>query len=201
MSTYLVPWLRRLHGPGQLKISSSFPKLANPSNSYRLRHWLYRQYGRHYQNLWDPHSPWSLNSGSHGDQISSPDLHVVVLAGDGGAYGEGLNHLATAVRANIDIKVLVCDNHLYSLTTGQTSPTTPRGVKTKSTPQGNTLIPIDPVNFAKSLNPQVTVDQASTKDPTGLSQKVIATLQSTSFALLNIDQECVTFGGQLNNRI
>lgn len=49
-------------------------------------------------------------SSAMGQKLANPNLFVCVIAGDGGAYGEGLNHLITAARANIDIKVIVANN-------------------------------------------------------------------------------------------
>jgi 2-oxoglutarate ferredoxin oxidoreductase subunit beta len=43
---------------------------------------------------------------------------------------------------------IVFDNENYALTTGQASPTTPLGAKTKTTPDGNTTAPIDALRLA-----------------------------------------------------
>jgi 2-oxoglutarate ferredoxin oxidoreductase subunit beta len=64
---------------------------------------------------------------AEGIKLVNPDLTVCVFGGDGGIYGEGLNHLISAARSDSPIKVFVSNNFLYSLTTGQTSPTTPKG--------------------------------------------------------------------------
>jgi 2-oxoglutarate ferredoxin oxidoreductase subunit beta len=133
-----------------------------------------------------------------GEKLVNPKLTVCVIGGDGGIYGEGLNHLVAAARANIDIKVFVANNFLYSLTTGQTSPTTPKGAKTKSTPLGNVNIPVDGVKLIKSVNPDVFVEKADSKNPAELNQKIIAALKHPGFALLDITQECVAFGKQLH---
>jgi 2-oxoglutarate/2-oxoacid ferredoxin oxidoreductase subunit beta len=69
-----------------------------------------------------------------GIKLANSDLKVIVVIGDGGGYGEGLTHFLNEMRGNHDIAVLVHDNHRYSLTTGQMSPTTAKGTKTKSTP-------------------------------------------------------------------
>ena len=49
-----------------------------------------------------------------GVKLIKPDLTVCVYAGDGGAYGEGLNHLVAAARANSNIKVFVANNSKLS---------------------------------------------------------------------------------------
>ena len=52
-------------------------------------------------------------------KLCAPDLTVLVHSGDGGAYGEGGNHLLHAMRRNIDLTLVVHDNKIYGLTKGQ----------------------------------------------------------------------------------
>lgn len=132
-----------------------------------------------------------------GVKIANPKLLVCVVGGDGGIYGEGLNHLITAARGDIDIKVFVSNNFLYSLTTGQTSPTTPKGSRTKSTPTGNINQPIDPVKLLKSANPDIFAESVDCKDIPKLNDTVKRALEHPGFALVDMIQECVAFGKQL----
>ena len=69
-----------------------------------------------------------------GIKIANHKLPVLVIAGDGDCYGEGGNHLIHAARGNHDITVIVHDNRVYGLTTGQVAPTALKGFKSKSTP-------------------------------------------------------------------
>lgn len=132
-----------------------------------------------------------------GEKIVNPKLTVCVIGGDGGIYGEGLNHLISAARSGIGIKVFVSNNFLYSLTTGQTSPTTPKGAHTKSTPTGNINEPIDPVKLIKTVNHNIFVESVDAKDIPKLNDTVKRALEFPSFALVDIIQECVAFGKQL----
>lgn len=132
-----------------------------------------------------------------GIKIFRPDLTVIAIGGDGGIYGEGLNHLVSAARSNVDVKVIVANNHLYSLTTGQTSPTTPQGSKTKSTPFGVSSSALDPVLLLKSLKPDIWVEHVVARQVPLLNQKINELLQAPGFGLLDVDQVCVTFGKQL----
>ncbi len=134
-----------------------------------------------------------------GEKLANPKLTVVVIGGDGGIYGEGLNHLIAAARANTNIKIFVSNNFLYSLTTGQTSPTTPFGAHTKSTPNGNINLPIDPVKLIKSVNPNVFVKSIESKDIVLLNKTVKEALEFEGFALVDMVQECVAFGKQLKS--
>jgi len=132
-----------------------------------------------------------------GIKFCNPRLTVISIGGDGGVYGEGLNHLVAAVRADIDIKVFVSNNFLYSLTTGQASPTTPWGSQTKSTPQGTDLVPIDAIALVKKINPKVWAKVATNKKPKDLFEKVKEAMKHKGFALLDIRQDCLAFGKQL----
>src|ERR1051325_2804864 len=79
-----------------------------------------------------------LKLGNHG-------LTVIATGGDGDGYGIGGNHFMHTMRRNIDLTYIVMDNQIYGLTTGQCSPTSAKGMKTKSTPQGNVENPINPI--------------------------------------------------------
>jgi len=133
-----------------------------------------------------------------GVKIANPKLTVVTIGGDGGIYGEGLNHLITAARANTDITTIVSNNCLYSLTTGQTSPTTPKGAKTKSTPQGSLLVPINPLFLVKSANSKAWAEKAATQNPKQLEEKIEKAVTHKGFSLLDIEQRCVAFGKLLD---
>jgi len=129
-----------------------------------------------------------------GIKYTSPKLKVIIIGGDGGIYGEGLNHLIAAARANIDIKIFVSNNFLYSLTTGQASPTTPFRAKTKSTPFGTDSLPLDATKLVKTVNPEVFAEKSDSQNPHDLLQKIEQALLSPGFALLDVKQKCVAFG-------
>jgi len=61
-----------------------------------------------------------------------------------------MGHFIHSCKRDLDITYIVMDNENYALTTGQASPTTPIGAKTKTTPEGNTSEPFNPINIAKS---------------------------------------------------
>src|SRR5205807_758628 len=72
-----------------------------------------------------------------GVKLANHDLTVVVTGGDGDGFGIGGNHFVHTMRRNVDLLYIVMDNQIYGLTTGQTSPTSRVGMKTKSMPFGN----------------------------------------------------------------
>lgn len=134
-----------------------------------------------------------------GEKMINPNLTVCVFGGDGGTYGEGLNHLIAAARANINITVFVSNNFLYSLTTGQTSPTTPKGARTKSTPLGNPNEPINVVELLKSVNSHVFVRSVDVKNIAEVTKSFKEAIEFKGFALVETIQECVAFGKQLKS--
>lgn len=82
-----------------------------------------------------------------GIKIGNPNLKVIGFSGDGDAYAEGMEHLIHAARYNADIKYVVMNNQIFALTVGQPTPTTRRGVKGKTVPEGVKLPPINPVKL------------------------------------------------------
>lgn len=132
-----------------------------------------------------------------GAKIANSKLVVCVIGGDGGLYGEGLNHLIAAARLNIDIKVFVSNNYLYSLTTGQASPTTPKGAATKSTPLGVESEPVDALKLLKSVNKGLFLERVDGRDHFNLNKAILGAFDHQGFALVDIIQECIAFGKQL----
>ena len=71
-----------------------------------------------------------------GALLANPELRVIVITGDGDTGAIGGNHLIHAARRNINLTVVLVNNGIYGMTGGQTAPTTPRGVKTVTSPYG-----------------------------------------------------------------
>ncbi len=84
---------------------------------------------------------------AQGMKLGNPSLKVIDFAGDGDAFGEGIAHLLFAAKRNADITVIIHDNGVYALTTGQSSPTSEKGHKGPSTPEGNIEEPLNPINL------------------------------------------------------
>lgn len=72
-----------------------------------------------------------------GLRLALPEEKKILLsAGDGDAFGIGLQHLLHCARRNLDLTVLVADNFGYQSTGGQYGYTTPLGAITDSSPYG-----------------------------------------------------------------
>lgn len=127
-----------------------------------------------------------------GIKIANHQLPVLAIVGDGDCYGEGGNHLIHACRGNHDITVIVHDNGVYGLTTGQVSPTAQKGFKSKSTPSGILETPINPL--ALTLTSGATfVAQGFAGDVAHIISMIKAGIEHKGFSIINILQPCVTF--------
>jgi len=125
-------------------------------------------------------------------KIANRDLVVIAAGGDGDGYGIGVGHFIHACRRNIDITYVVMDNHIYGLTTGQTSPTSEKGFKTKTTPYGAAEYPIRPLPLAIASGCGF-VAQGFSGDVKHLQSLFEAAIQHKGFALVNVFSPCVTF--------
>jgi len=91
----------------------------------------------YYMNTYGFHSIHGRASAiASGVKIANPELSVWQITGDGDALAIGGNHFIHAVRRNIDINILLFNNEIYGLTKGQYSPTSERGLITKTSPYG-----------------------------------------------------------------
>ncbi|MBF7084808.1 2-oxoacid:ferredoxin oxidoreductase subunit beta, partial [Desulfallas sp. Bu1-1] len=71
-----------------------------------------------------------------GIKIGNPELHVIVLMGDGDAVTIGGNHFIHSARRNIDLTAVVVNNYNYGMTGGQYSATSPLTARTTTSPRG-----------------------------------------------------------------
>lgn len=127
-----------------------------------------------------------------GIKLANHELKVIAEGGDGDGYGIGSAHFLHVMRRNIDITYIVHDNSIYGLTTGQTSPTSLKGFKSKSTPNGNLEIPLNPIAIAIA-NGATFVSRAFAGEMQHMKEVIKQALQHKGFSLVSILQPCVTF--------
>jgi 2-oxoglutarate ferredoxin oxidoreductase subunit beta len=127
-----------------------------------------------------------------GAALANPKLRIFVIAGDGNEYGEGLNHFIAGVRGNHNVTAIIHDNMVYGLTTGQTSPTTARGTKTKSTPDGVLEMPLNPLALTLTVGGTF-VARGFAGDMHQLKELIKAGARHDGFSLIDVLQPCVTF--------
>jgi 2-oxoglutarate ferredoxin oxidoreductase subunit beta len=122
-------------------------------------------------------------------------LNVFVFTGDGDCLAEGGNHFISSARRNDDITVVLHDNAIYGLTVGQTSPRTPKGYKSKSTPKGNVQRPVNPLQLA-IISGATFVARGYSGDIPRLTELIIKASEHKGFSLVDVLQPCVTFHKQ-----
>ena len=127
-----------------------------------------------------------------GVSMAHHKIPVVAIAGDGGAFAEGLNHLIASCRANYNLTYIVLNNQLYSLTTGQTSPTTFKGELTKSTPFGAIEEPFNPLNAAIS-NHASFVARGFAGNINSLTDIIVKGIRHQGFSYIDVLMPCITW--------
>ncbi len=127
-----------------------------------------------------------------GIKLANHRQKVIIIGGDGDIYGEGFNHLIAACRGNHDITTLVFNNHRYSLTTGQASPTSAKGTISKSTPQGLIEDPIGALSTAIS-NGAGFVARTYAGKLKQMVDLIKAGILYEGFSLIDVQQPCPSF--------
>ena len=125
-------------------------------------------------------------------KLANRELTVVGFAGDGDAYNIGVGHLPHAARRNHDIAYVVHDNLIYGLTTGQTSPTTKSGHRTRSTPRGVFETALNPIALALASGASF-VSRGYAGDVPHLTELLKQAIMFPGFALVDVLQPCVAW--------
>jgi len=127
-----------------------------------------------------------------GIKLANPNLTVICCSGDGDSYAEGLDHLIFAAKRNIDITVLIHNNRVYGLTTGQYTPTSPLGFKGQSTPSGTAEYPLNPIELMLASGATY-VARGYTRKMDQLKNLVLEGIAHKGFAFIDVLQICATF--------
>lgn len=127
-----------------------------------------------------------------GVKVARPDLSVWQISGDGDGLAIGGNHFIHVVRRNVDINIILLNNQIYGLTKGQYSPTSPRGMVTKSSPYGTVEDPFRPAELAFGSRGRffarcVDVDMANS------TEVLIASAKHKGTSVVEVLQNCVIF--------
>ena len=132
---------------------------------------------------------------AEGIKMARPDLHVFVNTGDGDCCSIGAAHWIHAIRYNMNITVMLHDNHIYGLTKKQASPTSPLGTKSNTTPRGSYLDALNPLTVTLGVQNVSFVAQAVDWIPESLFQIVSAAFQHRGLSFVRILQRCPEFVG------
>ena len=127
---------------------------------------------------------------AEGVRLARPDLHVFVNTGDGDCCSIGAAHWIHAVRYNMNMTVFLHDNQIYGLTKMQASPTSPRGLKSNTTPRGAYLDALQPLTVTLGVQNVSFVAQAVDWIPEVLYDIVKAAFRHRGFSFVRIVQRC-----------
>jgi 2-oxoglutarate ferredoxin oxidoreductase subunit beta len=127
-----------------------------------------------------------------GVKLANPDLTVICCVGDGDCYAEGLDHLIFAAKRNIDLTVIVHNNRVYGLTTGQYTPTSPLGFRGKSTPAGTAEYPINPLELMLASGATY-IARGYTRKQDQLRELILKGISHHGFSFIDVLQICATF--------
>ena len=129
---------------------------------------------------------------AQGIKLVNPSLTVIAAGGDGDGFAIGTGHTIHAMRRNIDITYIVMNNQVYGLTKGQTSPLSPTGFVTKTTPHGSIEGPIKPGMIALAAGATF-IAQGFSAFQDQLVDIIIKAIQHKGFSFVNVFSPCVTF--------
>ena len=127
---------------------------------------------------------------AEGVRMARRDLNVFVNTGDGDCCSIGAAHWIHAIRYNMNMTVFLHDNQIYGLTKMQASPTSPRGLKSNTTPRGSYLEALQPLTVTLGVQNVSFVAQAVDWIPDTLYDIVSAAFHHRGFSFVRIVQRC-----------
>jgi 2-oxoglutarate ferredoxin oxidoreductase subunit beta len=130
-----------------------------------------------------------------GVKLARPDMHVVVVTGDGDCTAIGGNHFIHACRRNLDFTIVISNNEVYGMTGGQLSPTTPHGRRATTAPMGNAEHPFD--ISALAIAAGATYVARTTTYHAGMLKSVIeGGIRHCGLSVIEVLVQCPTFTGR-----
>ena len=125
-------------------------------------------------------------------KLANPGVEVIAAGGDGDGYGIGGNHTMHTARENHDMTYIVFNNEIFGLTKGQTSPTSPKGHKSKTQPHGNTKTPIRPLSLALTSGATY-VARTAAVNPNQAKEIIKEAIEHDGFAHIDFLTQCPTW--------
>jgi len=131
-----------------------------------------------------------------GMKIARPDLEIIAVGGDGDGLGIGGGHIPHVCRKNVNMTYILIDNSIYGLTKGQSSPTSPLNMKSKTAPYAYMEDPLNPLLMFLSYNASF-VGRGYGGKPKDLKDLFVQALTHKGFSVLHIFSPCVTMNKQV----
>jgi 2-oxoglutarate/2-oxoacid ferredoxin oxidoreductase subunit beta len=129
---------------------------------------------------------------AEGIRWANHGLTVLATGGDGDGFGIGAGHFVHAMRRNVNLTYVTMDNEVYGLTTGQASPTSMMGQRTKSTPTGVIENPIDPIALALASGATY-IARGFSGDVKHMAELIANGIAHKGFSFVDALSPCVTY--------
>ena len=130
---------------------------------------------------------------AEGIKLRRPDLNVFVNTGDGDCCSIGTAHWIHAIRYNMNLTVIMHDNHIYGLTKMQASPTSPMGLKSNTSPRGAYLHALNPLSTTLGVSNVSFVAQGVDWIPELLYDIIHKAYHHRGFSFVTILQRCPNY--------
>jgi 2-oxoglutarate/2-oxoacid ferredoxin oxidoreductase subunit beta len=134
-----------------------------------------------------------------GIKMAKPDLHVIVITGDGDGAAIGGNHLIHAARRNIDLTCILFNNQTYGMTGGQNSPTAPEGSMASTAPYGTQEPAFDLCRLVTAAGATYVARGATARLPE-LSRLIEHGLAHKGFSFVEAISQCPVYYGRANHQ-
>lgn len=134
---------------------------------------------------------------STGLKLARPDLHVIVVMGDGDSMAIGGNHFIHTCRRNINMTAIVVNNRIYGMTGGQCSPTTPTDQTASTATYGNIDQPFD-VSHMAAVAGAAFVARSTVFHARELESMIARGLEKKGFSVIEAMSNCHTYYGRMN---
>ncbi|WP_226041046.1 thiamine pyrophosphate-dependent enzyme [Natrinema sp. DC36] len=125
-------------------------------------------------------------------KLANTDLEVIAAGGDGDGYGIGGNHFIHTARENHDMTYIVFNNEIFGLTKGQTSPTSPKGHKSKTQPSGSAKTPLRPLSLSLTAGASY-VARTAAVNPNQAKEIIAEAIEHDGFAHVDFLTQCPTW--------
>ncbi|MFB6166035.1 MAG: thiamine pyrophosphate-dependent enzyme, partial [Haloarculaceae archaeon] len=125
-------------------------------------------------------------------KLANPGLEVIAAGGDGDGYGIGGNHFMHTARENHDMTYIVFNNEIFGLTKGQTSPTSPKGHKSKTQPHGSAKGPVRPLSLSLASGASF-VARTAAVNPRQAKDILVEAIEHDGFSHVDFLTQCPTW--------
>jgi 2-oxoglutarate ferredoxin oxidoreductase subunit beta len=131
-----------------------------------------------------------------GMKAAAPNLDVFAVGGDGDGLGIGGGHLPHAARKNVDMVYVLINNNIYGLTKGQSSPTSPITMVSKTAPYENIEDPLNPVEMFMAYGTSF-VGVGFSGQPKQLKDIFTQAIEHKGFSIVLVHSPCTSFNKQV----